>query len=238
MITCITSISPTHTNKDIQRKAIESWVELGMGVVSINSVNECEVLKSQYPNVKFISTSRTMQLTYGKPLVNISAIFDECKNLKSENFCIINSDIELQSDKETIKRIEVEMENNIVLANRINYKEQKNGVKYLLGIDVFFVNKKFLSVFPQSMHALGMTFVDYFIAYTATKSGVQIMFIDQDFAYHKEHEVQYSNDMWLKSGRFFLWESNLYQFSDTQGIGRMSTFVYNYIYNSSIKKRI
>ena len=234
----ITSLSPTHTNKDIQQKAVESWINCGMKVISFNSYVECAILKDKFKNVTFIPTLRTMESAYKKPLVNLSAIFDFCKDVESDTFCIINSDIELQTDSETIKRIEKEMELGIVMANRINYSEKKHGTKYLLGIDVFFIHKKWLSIFPQTMHCLGMTFVDYFIPYIATKAGVQITFIQQDFAYHKEHKAQYSVDDWLKSGRFFLWENSLYQFSDTKGIGEMSKFVYNWIYNQAITKLI
>lgn len=238
MITAVTSLSPTHVNKDIQHKAVESWLALGMKVISFNSKKEVEILKPLYPNVEFITTIRTMEGTYSKPLVNLSAIFDYCKEMKEDNFCVINSDIEIQSDKATIDRIEVRMQDCIVMANRINYETEKVGKKYLLGIDVFFIAKKYIYSFPQTMHALGMTFVDYFIPFSATKSGIQTLFIEQDFAYHKEHKQQYSHENWLKSGRFFLWEFGLYQFSDTHGIGNMSTFVYNYIYNSSLTKRV
>lgn len=238
MITAITSISPTHVNKDIQHKAVESWITLGMKVISINSQSECDILKPLYKDVTFVPTVRTMELTFGKPLVSVSAIFDYCKIYESDNFCIINSDIELQTDKSTIERIEVKMQDYIVMANRINYETEKVGKKYLLGIDVFFIAKKYINSFPQTMHALGMTFVDYFIPFSATKLGIQTIFIEQDIAYHKEHKQQYSHDNWLKSGRFFLWEFGLYQFSDTHGIGNMSTFVYNYIYNSSVTKRV
>lgn len=234
----VTSISPTHKNGDIQKKAIESWQKLGLKVYSLNNIDECQLLGSEYDTVTFVPTNRTMEKTYGKPIINLNAIFDFCLSLENENdFCIINSDIEIDSDFDTLERIKQSMQTNIVMANRINYKDIKRGAKYLSGIDVFFINRNFLKVFPQSMHALGMTFYDYFIPYTATKAGIQCILLEQDFAYHLEHATQYSHDNWLKSGRYFIWENELYQFNHTQ-IGRMSTFVYEYIYNSTIRKKI
>lgn len=235
---CLTSISPTHINKDIQLKAVNSWIELGMSVVSVNSAKETQLLKDIYPNVQFYSTERTLEKTYGKPYVQISAIIDLAKTLEGNEFCIINSDIEIKSDLATIERIRKEMEQNIVMSNRVNHSGNYVGAKFLDGIDVFFIHRRFLNTFPQSMHALGMTFVDYFIPYSATQSGIQTVFIEQDFAYHLSHAAQYSSDNWKKSGRYFLWEFNLYQFSDTTGISRMSKFVYEFIYNSAIKKKI
>jgi hypothetical protein len=234
----ITSISPTHINADIQGKAVAGWIELGMKVVSVNSKAECDLLKSKYKDVQFYSTERTLEMTYGKPYVQISAIFDICKSLEEDNFCLINSDIELKSDVATIGKIELLMANELLMCNRINHNGDYKGAKYLAGIDVFFIHKRFLRLFPQTMHAIGMTFVDYFIPYTALNSGIQTTFIEQEIAYHLNHAAQYSRDNWLKSGRFFLWESNLYQFSDTHGVGKMSEFVKNFIYNASKTKKV
>lgn len=235
----ITSISPTHINKDIQKKAIDGWIELGMKVISVNSKKEIVLLENDYPNVEFIPTVRTLEKTYGKPYVQISAIIDICKEYDQDDyFCIINSDIELKSDNETIKNIEEIMTDYVVMSNRVNHSGNYIGAKYLAGIDVFFLHKRFLNSYPESMHGLGMTFIDYFIAYTATQAGIPTMFIEQNFAYHLEHPAQYSSDSWKKSGRYFLWENELYQFSDTNGIGKMSTFVFEYIYNASITKKI
>lgn len=239
MIAC-TSISPTHINKDIQRVAIASWLGLGMKVYSFNCKKEVDILKDQYPDVTFIETKRTMELTYGKPLTSINGVLDWCKDQQENDFCLINSDIEINSDKATISRIKTQMSESIVLANRIDYKDNHDTTAspYLRGIDIFFINKKWMPFYPQSMHCFGMTFWDYFIPYVAIKNGIDVVFIDQKIAFHKAHEAQYSHDNWLKSGRFFLWEQGLYQYDDTTGVGRMSNFVFNYIYNASQRKQI
>ena len=44
MIAC-TSISPKHTNNDIQLKAVNSWIELGIKVYSFNNKQECKDLQ-------------------------------------------------------------------------------------------------------------------------------------------------------------------------------------------------
>ncbi len=229
----ITSISPTHINADIQSQAVKSWIDLGMKVYSLNNAYECGLLKDKHPEITFIETHRTMQHVYGKPLVSINAALDFCKDQIEDHFCLINSDIELKTDKQTISRIEKLMEKSIVLANRVDYDTNHTGGQYLQGIDVFFIHRNFLYIYPQSMHCFGMTFWDYEIPFTAAKSGVDVTFLQQNIAYHKKHAFQYSQDNWKKSGRYFLWQHNLYQFNDTTDIGKMSTFVYNYIYNYS-----
>lgn len=234
---CITSISPNHVNRDQQLKAVKSWIDLGCEVVSFNHASELEQLKDKYKTVNFIATDRTMELTYGKPLVSISAILDWAKSQQEEHYCIINSDIELKTDSQTMVRIREQMNHSIVLCNRVNYENEiKEGKEYLFGIDVFFVHKKFVHLYPQSMHCFGQCFWDYEIPFTAAKKGVEIVFLKQQIAFHKNHLVQYKDDDWRKAGRYFLWHHELYQFDDIHGIGKMSTYVYNFIYNNA--KRI
>ena len=67
MITAVTSISPSHINKDCQQRAIDSWNELGMEVYSMNCKNEIEILKELYTGVTFIETVRTGEVMFGKP---------------------------------------------------------------------------------------------------------------------------------------------------------------------------
>jgi len=229
----ITSISPTHINEGIQLKAVNSWIDLGLHVISMNCKKECDLLEPLYPMVEFVETTRTMEVTYGKPYVSINAVLDFCKNQKENHFCIINSDIEIKTDKEKIENIKNQMNDSIILVNRVNYDTDYIGKQYKQGIDGFFINRKFLSIYPQTVFCFGICFWDYWIPYMALLSGINVYFIKNNIAYHKNHAVQYSKDSWLKAGRYFLWEHTLYQFNPTQGIGEMSNFVYKYIYENS-----
>ncbi|MES2592406.1 MAG: hypothetical protein V4608_11005 [Bacteroidota bacterium] len=230
MIVC-TSISPSHVNNDTQLKAIKSWQDLGLIVNSFNHPSEIEALKPLYKGVTFIPTERTLQATYGKPYVAISAVLDWIKSQTQTHYCLINSDIELKTDQETILRIRDKMKTSIVLANRVNYQTDYTGKDYLSGIDVFFIHKQYVNMYPQSMYCFGQCFWDYEIPYVASKNSVDVFFIKQQIAFHKDHKAQYNNDNWKKAGRFFLWQNGLYQFNDTTEINRMSHYVYNYIYN-------
>lgn len=234
----ITSVSPTHINSDQQIKAVKSWIDCGMQVYSMNCESECELLKDLYPDVIFISTTQTMQLTFKKPYVRINAVLDWCKEQDEDNFCIINSDIELKIND--FSGIEKEMESAIVLANRIDYEVAYSGSQYTLGIDVFFIHKKWLYSFSQTIFCFGQCFWDYWIPYSATKKGIEVTFIKQDIAFHKTHNAQYNHDQWLQTARYFLWEHGLYNYNSTlvQDLGRMNKDIYNYIYTAGKRKEL
>lgn len=237
MVVC-TSISPVHPNN--QLRAVKSWQDLGLIINSFNHPSEISELKQQYNGVNFIATDRTMELTYKKPLVQISAVLDWMKGQTQSHFCIINSDIELKTDNTTIVRIQEEMKTAIVLCNRIDYENENiyEGKQYQYGIDVFFIHKKFVHLYPQSMFCFGQCFWDYEIPYIAAKKGIEVTFLKQTIAFHKKHSFQYNEDEWKKAGRYFLWHNELYQFDDIHGIGKMSTYIYNYIYNYAKRKQI
>lgn len=230
MIFC-TSISPKHSNEGIQLQAVNSWLEHGE-VYSFNHPSEIPQLKEVYSNVNFIPTYRTQKEIFGKHYVCINAIFDWAMENK-KSICLINSDIELRVDKETLQRIEAKMEKSIVMANRVNYDSGYNGHQYQAGIDAFFINYKHLTIYPQTSFCLGQCHFDYFIPYWAIGMGIETFFVKQDIIYHKNHAAQYSQDNWIRTGHHFMWLTNMYQF--TNQIGKMSTFVYNYIYNASQK---
>lgn len=235
----ITSISPKHVNGDIQQIAIQSWIDLGMTVYSMNGKTECDMLRPEYPNVTFIETDRTMEKIYGKEYVSIDAIFEWCCEQESDNFCLINSDIELATDRETIERISNRMKDAIIVANRISYTDAYTDTKiHDRGLDVFFLNKRFIEMFPKSMYAMGLCHWDLRIPYLALKNDVPIIFLKRFGVFHKKHKVQYNKKSWEKTGRYFMWENDLFQFDYQIGVFDMSSYVFDYIYKNITRELI
>ncbi len=239
-IVCITSIAPNHHNNDIQLQAVQSWINLGFKVISINSKSECEALENFYPDVLFVPTTRTMELTYGRPVVSISAALDLCKLQEEDNFLLINSDIELVADDGLIGRIKYQMEKKVIIGNRYNYSDSKDQSSlFISGFDFFFINKNFLSLFPQSLFAFGQCHWDYFIPYTSMKAGIETILLENKIAFHKDHPVQYSLDLWNKTGRYFLLEAELEkQFEGVDPVGRGTQFIHDFIYANAKRMAI
>lgn len=233
----ITSIAAHHPNKSIQQQCIKSWINLGFEVYSFNSPSEALIIEKEYP-VKVIRTFNTMEQIYGNPLVPISTVLDWIKLQPTDKFMLINSDIELRTDKKTIGRISNKMEEGILLANRIDYNIDSRvdelgkmfEVKNLSGIDVFFIHKKFVNLYAPSMFCFGACFWDYEIPYVALLNRVKVTFIDQFFAFHLRHPMQYNTQKWEKQGRYFQWHHDLFEFKT---IPEMSNYIYQYIYKNS-----
>jgi hypothetical protein len=220
----ITSISPGHKNYESQLNAIKSWIDAGYRVVSMNCKEEIEVLKDEFKDVEFVETLRHNKVLFGKPYIVASALIDYLKTQNDEYNLLINSDIIINGDTEKIKLLSKEQ---ILIMNRGDFETDMSKSKvYELGFDGFFINRKFLDVFPQTILCLGQCFWDYWIPYSAIQAKVKVLTYREPYLFHKMHNAQYSADQWRKTGEIFRAEMGLMNFSK---VGQMSDYVFKRI---------
>jgi hypothetical protein len=216
----ITSISPGHKNFDKQLEAVNSWIEAGFKVVSLNAPEEIALLK-EFKQVEFIPTHRHNKLLFGRPYVTASALIDYLKDRKEEFNLIINSDIIIKGDTEKIKSMS---KDGVVVMHRADFDLDMSKSKfYELGYDGFFINKKFLDVFPQTILCLGQCFWDYWLPYTALKAKVKVYNHKEPYLFHQLHNAQYSQEQWRITGEIFRAEMGLMNFNR---VGQMSDYVF------------
>lgn len=198
---------------------------------SFNHRDEIPLLKS-YKGVNFIEAKHTMTHIFGKHYACITEMIDFAKNKGDHHFCLINSDIELDMSKVKLQKIRFQLVNGICILNRWDYvKNKKHSNRYLPGIDAFFLHKKHLHIYPPSLFCMGQCFWDYNIPFTAIKNNIPVYNIQNKFAYHKKHPVQYSQKNWEIMGKHFILEHNLLH----RDIPRMSELVYNFLDLNQIK---
>ncbi len=199
----ITSIAPGHKNFDSQFKAIESWIKAGYEVVSLNSEEEIEILK-EFKGVKFVKTLRHNKHMFGKPYVIISAIIDYLKEVKSEHSLIINSDIIINDVNNITESLKAQSEEGIIVMNRGDFKDDMNVSKtYDKGFDGFYINGKYLDVFPQTVLCLGQCHWDFWLPYIASMGGVKLIKLKEAYIFHAVHNIQYSVEDWKVTAEIF-----------------------------------
>jgi len=222
----ITSIAPGHKNYDSQLKAIQSWKAVGYDVVSLNSEEEIEKLKD-FTGVKFIKTSRHNKQIFGKPYVIVSALIDYLKEVKSEHSLIINSDIIIKDETGYTEKLKSMSENGIIVMNRRDFENDiNNSILFEDGFDAFFINRKFLDVFPQTILCLGQCHWDYWLPYVSVINNVKIFRNREPYIFHVKHQVQYSKNNWYKTGEIFQGEVGLTKF---RRVEELSGYTYKQI---------
>ncbi len=230
----LTSISPAHNNYESQLTAIKSWRKHGYKVVSLNSKSEIDQLKG-FKDVEFIETQRTNEVLFKKPYTHISAIIDHAKTTNHDYFLILNSDVIINDKRNITESITQRSESGVVIFNRYDFDDDMEVCKrYDLGFDGFFINKKWLDIFPQSVLCLGQCFWDYWLPYQAVLKKVPIFLLKEPYFYHKKHHLQYSSDDYLATGRIFEGEVSVLdpKITTHKNISAMSQYVYERIKNN------
>lgn len=205
----ITSISPTHTNGDVQLKAVKSWQDAGFKVYAFQAPHEVEIMKQQYPDVEFVPTYRTMQNLFKAPYVSINAMLDYSRSMNFPQIMIINSDIIIGENTDRLKHLYSNCDKAMIVLNRMDYKEDMStGVRYEYGMDAFIIHRDYYHLYPQSIYCMGQTWWDYWIQYIAILKGKKVFRDTTPIIFHKEHPVQYNSAEWNRMTRYFQWENN------------------------------
>lgn len=201
----ITSISPKHVNMQQQIDAVNSWLVHGK-VISVNHESEITNLCNVFKDVEFRDTERTAKPKFNKHYVYIDKLIDEALKF-DEPVMIINSDIEITSDKKLIDIIKQYDGKACVYLHRWDYVSDKAKAKiYREGVDAILIPKEKAKHIPSSLFFLGATHWDIwypFAFYSATTPLVSIT--SKPVIYHKEHAFQYSSEQWSKLGRHCGW---------------------------------
>ena len=104
-ITVATSIPPklvryqngTDIGQEYQRLCIQSWIDAGFRVISLNFPDEIPQLKHQYPAVGFVEAYRDNSAILGRKTPLLSDLLKTLSEQKEHVVGIINSDIFLEN---------------------------------------------------------------------------------------------------------------------------------------------
>jgi hypothetical protein len=222
----ITSISPGHKNFDKQIVAVKSWIKAGYKVVSMNCPEEIKLLKD-FKDVEFVPTHRHNEKIFKRPHVIASALIDYLKDRGEEYNLILNSDIIIHDNGNTEKIKELS-KSGVVIMNRrdFNVSMDEDTKIFDSGFDGFFINYKYLDIFPQTLLCLGQCFWDYWIPYNVIQAGVKLYKFNEPYLFHQKHNTQYSHANWEKTGEIFRAETGQVKFAK---VGQLSDHVFKRI---------
>lgn len=202
-ITIATSIVPR--NFELQRTAINSWLNLGFKVISINSAEEAAIVSQHCPNIPVIIADRTAHPATGKPYVYFDDVRKSLVDLQSDICGIVNSDIFLSADAGFVDFISEVAEDGLLFGSRIDIDSMTNldGEKFVYGFDFFFFSKKVLCLFPESEFCLGVPWWDYWAPFVPVARGIPCKELISPVAYHVRHETKWASELFCDYGKIF-----------------------------------
>ena len=191
-----TSIAPGNIER--QQKAIQSWLDNGFKVISVNIPPEIEQLERSFPDVIFVKTERDGRELFGRPLVFLDDVFSALAATGASICGIINSDIHLKVGKGTRDCISREAHGALVIGHRIDVDrpDTVDGTVYRNGFDFFFFSRDICSCFPSSEFCLGTTWWDIWAPLTLVFRGVPVKQLITPLAYHVIHDNRWNENEW------------------------------------------
>jgi len=194
----ITSLAPTHKNKENQLKAIESWKKLDNKIVSVNHISEIRILEKEY-DIEFIEPKRTGETLFGKPYVPVSELIKEIK--KQGAGIIVNSDI-------IIKDLPI-FGSNPMIFNRYDFNDSmESATMFKSGFDAFFLTEEHCNL-KETYLCLGQCHWDYWLPISLINKGFKLHRPSKAHIFHKRHSLQYSEAFWKMTARIFMEETGM-----------------------------
>ena len=181
-----------------QQLAVQSWLNFGLEVTSLNSEREIRGLKAAFPQVRFVPTRRHGQSLYGRPLTYLADIFQQAILDGREWFCLFNADVSLRLDAGYLWPDLLRFAPRTLL---FGSRAESRGMtlvddnQYLGGFDYFFIPVQACHEFPRTQLALGAPWWDYFWPLAALRYGVPCRRINVALGIHNSHDVQWSESM-------------------------------------------
>lgn len=194
-----TTINP-NGNFEAQNEAMLSWSSR-YTIYSVNTKEEIEKVSSIYPSVKFIETDITYSYK-NKKLIKLNSILSAIEST-CENCCfvaIVNSDIIL-NDKIKESIFNKKYKDGLIIATRYELDED-NIYPFTNGYDLFIFNTRNLNLFKNKNYVIGMPWWDFWIPLISIKSGLKVYHIKNKLIFHRTHETNYDNDIWISFGEY------------------------------------
>ncbi len=196
----ITSIMPTTIEEEIktQQRAITTWQEAGFEPIACNRIEEIELYKRYFPNVKFIELSRDASKTYKKTypyIYDLIQLLEGQLQSLDEIGGIVNSDIFFRGfNSEDITAIFEGNTKKLLWMHRydIDSEEDLSGEYYFSGLDAFFMSKESMGKYKDEGFVMGRPEWDHWMVYMAEDIGLQTLEIRNSAIYHKRHLQRWS----------------------------------------------
>ena len=203
-IEIVTSIAPHGVDK--QQRAVQSWLELGFQVTSLNVAAEIESLAPVFAHVNFVTPPRDGRPVCGKPLVYFQDIIEYQRERAATISGIVNSDIVMAGPHHTQELVEVAAHDGLLFGSRVDVEsfDLLVGQWYLEGFDFFFYNRDVLDCYPPSPFMLGMPWWDYWAPAVPLIKGLPVKRLASPLCYHQIHPVNYSSDNYLRFAHEYL----------------------------------
>jgi tetratricopeptide (TPR) repeat protein len=213
LIAVATSIAPTMARRDAGRAlpeyqslCIQSWIENGFRIVSVNDPDEIRELSALYPDVEFVAVRRNASEWTGRKNPYIADLLAALLEANEPVLGIINSDLLFEPSAAWSERLPSLVSSSMVVAHRYNVGSLSGGLlRQYYGLDCFFFDKTTASrILEDAMpYAMGVPWWDCWLPCMALLNQRDVIVIDRPAVVHLAHDQAYSARAWREFAQIF-----------------------------------
>lgn len=191
----ITSLNPNPARLGRQLKCLQSWLDIGLPVVVVNTAAEISNLKSQISGVMW-QPSEELTTDYDRQTIRVSALVNIGISIGLP-FMLLNSDIEIQGRHEHITQALFNL-GKLTIGVRWNYSGKlQAATSEPWGLDCFLMTPEMAKTLPQMPFGLGKPVWDYWLPLHFRELYYSFNWIVEPFFYHESHPIAWSQSEWL-----------------------------------------
>ena len=196
----VTSLQTTGYTDQAQCRAVDSWLQAGFTVVSLNRPNDIGCLQSRFPQVTFIAVQRDGE-SHRTPCVYFDDILDYLEGSEADVCGLIEPDICLYG-YDLAARLASEAANCIVYQDKIQVQSLLAFEGNLFSrMGCLFFDRRLVRLYPRDNVCLGQPLWDYWAILLPVLNKVPVKRITTPFAYHVIHAEQYDMAALLSYGK-------------------------------------
>lgn len=184
----ITSLNPRNIERC--RTCVDNWLLYLSEVVAVQTAEEIEQLQPSFPDITFVETT-DLDEKFDTKCPKIRALIAQGPGI------LINSDIEIHTDRDKLLRNIVYQDDNILKCGvRYDYTDNISDPKKKLnryGIDVFNITPKLMEILTSTEYTIGQPGWDYYFVLEANKHDIEIHTQAKPaMFYHKVHPINWA----------------------------------------------
>lgn len=194
-VLAVTALSEQPHHQRRQTICLDSWKSFGLTIVSVNTEQEIDRLKHQYPQVSNWIASYEETGSYRYPTQKIKRLCRVAEDL-DHPILLINSDIQIEGDQSSL--VDRLGDNKLVVGIRWNHDgDLTNSTREHWGLDAFVITPEMSRSLPDLEFGIGRPAWDYWIPFHFERAGYELAFIGDPLFFHEAHPILWDDREWF-----------------------------------------
>ncbi len=199
----ITSLNPNPDKQERQRLCVQSWRDIGLEVIAVNTAAELRRLDTGLAGLIHGHASENTPLEYAKPTQRVATII-KAGLQTGLPFLLINSDIEINGDPRVITDA-LAHPDKLTIGVRYNHdagQPLQSACYEPWGLDAFLMTPELAATVPNLPFGIGKPVWDYWLPHHFRIRGYKFHWIRRPFFFHERHPLGWSVAEWNMGARW------------------------------------